>query len=182
MCFQRSVSITNLAASGKSVFCGGPSYNWAAERARGGLPVIRVVKERSLVKFREQLNEAVGTAVSFKSDVKGDRLMTVAPEWGVLADPRRAEALGFNVETPEEVKVVKWSEARPGELPQEAAEGAEGKVAAPREVVSLTGWERIPDRLQKTLKLKVSKEVGGLTSANTPAVPFDSERDLPTVR
>jgi len=32
------------------------------------------------------------------------------------------------------------------------------------------------------LKLKVAKEVGGLTSANTPAVPFDPERDLPTVR
>ena len=176
------MSITNLAASGKSVFCGGPSYNWAADRAKGGLPVIRVVKERSLVKFREQLNEALGAAVSFKSNIKEDRLTTVAPEWGVLADPRRAEALGFNVEATEEVKAVKWSEARPGELPQEAAESPEDKVPAPREFVNLTGWERIPDRLQKALKLKVSKEVGGLTSKNTPAVPFDPERDLPTVR
>ena len=144
--------------------------------------MIRVVKERSLVKFREQLNEAVGAAVSFKSDLKGDRLTTVAPEWGVLADPRRAEALGFNVEITEEVKAVKWTEARPDELPQEADAGGEGKAAKPREVVTLTGWERIPDSVQKVLKLKVIKEVGGLTSANTPAAPFDPERDFPTVR
>jgi hypothetical protein len=181
-CFQRSVSITNLAASGKSVFCGGPAYNWAAARVKGGIPVIRVVKERSLVKFREQLNEAVGVAVSFKSVVREDRLTTVAPEWGVLGDPRRADALGFNVETTEPVKTPKWSEAGSGEVPPDANEGAAGRVAAPKAVVSLTGWEGVPEALRKALKLKISKEVGGLTSANTPAVPFDPERDLPTVR
>ncbi len=181
-CFNRSVSTTNLSALGKAIFCGGPAYNWAADRAKGGLPVIRVLKERSLVKFREQLNEAVGAAVSFKSEVKGDRLTTVAPEWGVLADPRRAEALGFNVDTVEEVKIVKWSEARPGEVPQEVEDGADGKAATPREVVTLTGWERIPENVRKALRLKVIKEVGGLTSANTPAAPFDPERDFPTAR
>ncbi len=182
-CFQRSVSITNLAASGKSVFCGGPAYNWLAARAKAGVPVIRVAKERSLVRFREQLNEAVGAAVSFKAVVKEDRLTTVAPEWGVLADPRRAEALGFNVDTTEEVKPVKWTEARPDEVPEEAIVGGSAKgVGAPREVLSLTGWERVPEGLRKSLKLKISKEVGGLTSSNTPAAPFDPERDLPTVR
>jgi len=90
--------------------------------------------------------------------------------------------LGFSVETTEVVKTVKWSEARPGELPQDSAGGAEGKGAAVNEVVSLTGWERVPEALRKTLKLKIAKEVGGLSSANTPAVPFDPERDLPTVR
>ena len=180
-CFQRSVSITNLAALGKSIFCGGPAYNWVAARAKGGLPVIRVVKERSLVKFRQQLNEAVGAAVSFKSVVKEDRLTTVAPEWGILADPRRADALGFSVETTEVVKTVKWSEARPGELPQDPAGELDEKGAAGMEVLSLTGWERVPEALRKTLKLKVAKEVGGLSSTNTPAAPFDPERDLPTV-
>jgi hypothetical protein len=105
----------------------------------------------------------------------------VAPEWGILADPRRADALGFTVESTEEVKVVKWTEARPDELPQEANEGAEGKRVS-RDVSTLSGWENVPDDLRNTLKIKIAKEVGGITSANTPAAPFDPERDLPTVR
>jgi hypothetical protein len=180
-CFQRSVSITNLAAAGRAVFCGGPAYNWAASRAKGAIPVIRISKERSLVKFREQLNDAAGSAASFKAVVKGDRLTTVAPQWGILSDPRRADALGFTVETTEEIKPVKWTEVRPDELPQDSNAGASGSGAS-RDVTTLNGWESVPEALRAVLKLKVAKEVGGLTSANTPAVPFDPERDLPTVR
>lgn len=180
-CFQRSVSTTNLALQGKVIFCGGPAYNWMATRAKDGLPVIRVSKERSLVKFREQLNEAVGSAVSFKAVLNGDRLTTVAPEWGVLSDPRRADALGFGLDSTEEVKPVKWSEARPGEIPEKEAEAAAREIP-PREVATLSGWEGVPEALREAMKLKIAKEVGGLTPANTPAAPFDPERDLPTVR
>jgi hypothetical protein len=98
-----------------------------------------------------------------------------------LVDPRRADALGFTVETTEEVKVVKWTEARPDELPQEPLEGAENKGGS-HEVTTLNGWERVPEAMRTVLKLKIAKEVGGITSANTPAAPFDPERDLPTVR
>jgi hypothetical protein len=92
--------------------------------------VIRISKERSLVKFREQLNDAAGSAASFKSVIKGDRLTTVAPQWGILSDPRRADALGFTVETTEEIKPVKWTEARPDELPQDSNAGASGSRAS----------------------------------------------------
>ncbi len=180
-CFRKSVSITNIAVTGKTIFCGGPAYNWMSARSKGGIPVIRVARERSLIRFREQLNDAVGSAVSFKSIISEDRLTTVSPEWGILADPRRADALGFSLEVAEDVKAAKWSEARPGELPQEPAESADGKEAVAESLV-LTGWERVPEKLRKTLKLKVSQEVGGITPANTPAAPFDPERDFPTVR
>jgi hypothetical protein len=151
-------------------------------RSKGGIPVIRVAKERSLVKFREQLNDAAGSAVSFKSIIQEDRLTTVSPEWGILSDPRRADALGFSLDASEEVKPVKWSEARPGEVPEDSATGTEGKSAEEAVVTVLTGWEPLPDKLRESLKRKVAKEVGGLTALNTPAAPFDPERDIPAVR
>jgi hypothetical protein len=181
-CFQRSVSITNIAALGKSIFCGGPAYNWMSARSKGGIPVIRVARERSLVKFREQLNDAVGSAVSFKSLVHDGRLTTVSPEWGILSDPRRADALGFGLEAPEESTAAKWTEARPAEASQEKAGAPEEASAAKPEVTILTGWEQLPERIGRALKQKISKEVGGLTASNTPAAPFDPERDVPTVR
>jgi hypothetical protein len=181
-CFQRSVSITNIAPLGKGMFCGGPAYNSMSARSKGGIPVIRVSRERSLVKFREQLNEAAGSAVSFKAVLQGDRLTTVSPEWGILADPRRADALGFGMQESDEVKPIKWTEARPGEVALESADLADASGAAAMEITTLTGWERVPERLRMGLKLKVAKEVGGLTPANTPAAPFDPERDLPTAQ
>ncbi len=181
-CFQRSVSITNIAPLGKSIFCGGPAYNWMSARSKGGIPVIRVARERSLVKFREQLNEAAGSAVSFKSIIQEDRLTTVSPEWGILSDPRRADALGFNLEASEEVKPVKWSEARPGEVPPDGAPGSDVQGAEETEATILTGWERLPNRTRESLKRKVAKEVGGLTASNTPAAAFDPERDTPAAR
>jgi hypothetical protein len=181
-CFQRSVSITNIASLGKSIFCGGPAYNWMSARSKGGIPVIRVLRERSLVKFREQLNDAVGSAVSFKALIQDGRLTTVAPEWGILSDPRRADALGFGVEAAEEATPVKWTEARPDEVSGGGTAGGTVAASAKPETSVLTGWERLPERLGKALKQKVAKEVGGLTAANTPAAPFDPERDVPTVR
>lgn len=181
-CFQRSVSITNIASLGKSIFCGGPAYNGMSARSKAGIPVIRVVRERSLVKFREQLNDAVGSAISFKALVQDGRLTTVAPEWGILSDPRRADALGFEAEASEEAAPVKWTEARPGEVPAVTTGGAAAAASAKPESTMLTGWERLPERVGKALKQKVAKEVGGLTAANTPAAPFDPERDVPTVR
>jgi hypothetical protein len=180
-CFQRSVPITNIAPAGKSIFCGGPSYNSMASRAKERIPVIRVAKERSLIRFREQLNDAGGTAVSFMGVLSEDRLTLMAPEWGILADRRRADALGFNVETMEEVKAVKWSEANSVELPKAAEEPVDKGIDL-REVATLSGWEKVPEHLRAVLKLKIVKEVGGLDVANTPAVAFDPDRDLPTVR
>ena len=85
------------------------------------------------------------------------------------------------MESTEEVKPVKWSEARPGEIPEKEA-GATAREIPPREVATLSGWEGVPEALREAMKLKIAKEVGGLTPANTPAAPFDPERDLPTVR
>jgi hypothetical protein len=176
-CFQVTIGITNISLNGKTIFCGGPAYNWAASRAKGKIPVIRITRERSLVRFREQLNDAAGTAASFKGVLQGDRLTTVSPEWGILADPRRADALGFTIEGGEDIKPVKWSEAGPAE-----SNGVEEDKARPVDVPVFTGWEGLPEGLQRSLKLKLSKEVAGLTPATSPAARFDSERDLPTFR
>lgn len=174
-CFVHSVSITNLSSLGKSIFSGGPAYNWVASRARGTIPVVRVIKERSLVKFREQLNEAPDGTVSFKGVVQNATFTTVAPEWGILSDPRRADALGFSSEPEESIKPVKWVEGQL-DVPKEPA--LENKDA-PRRVEVLSGWESVRREAQVILREKLAKEVGGLTPANCPAAPFDMQRDVP---
>ncbi len=182
--FRRSVSVTNISALGKGIFCGGPAFNWVASRASDPIDVIRVIKERSLVKFREQLNEVAEAQSSGRPSFRGvlqeEKLTVVAPEWGVLADPRRADALGFSVEASDAPKNLKFTELSPEEAAKKDGVKADA-TPLQKPVMLVTGWENLRDDLRKSLKSKVSKEVGGLNPGNTPAVRFDPERDLPLV-
>jgi hypothetical protein len=174
------VNVTNISAYGKSVFCGGPAYNWVAARVRAKVPVIQVLKERSLVKFREQLNEAVEAAVSFRSFIRNDKLTLVAPEWGNLTDPRKADALGFMGEVDDAADKVKWVEGQV-EASQASAENVHEKANLP-EVAVLNGWELVVGSEKVLLRSKVAREVAGLSSSNFPAAPFDPERDTPAAQ
>ena len=86
-CVLHTVNITNISELGKSIFVGGPAYNWVAARVRGELPVIRVMKERSLVKFREQCGiRRIASCVQGCIQGRGSRWSS--PN-GTAHDPRR---------------------------------------------------------------------------------------------
>jgi len=176
-CMLHTVNVTNISLFGKSIFCGGPSYNWVASRVKSIVPVVQVVKERSLVKFREKLNESKDLPLSFRSFIEGGKLTLVAPEWGHLVDPRKADALGFTGEEDEKVTKVQWVEGNP-----------EAPLVAPAEPVALvdvplvTGWELVAPSEKAELKIKVAREVAGLDPLTHPAEPFNPERDIPAGR
>jgi hypothetical protein len=174
-CILHSVNITNISELGKSIFAGGPAYNWVEARVRGDLPVIRVLKERSLVKFREQLREAADGPAVFKDIIAGQTVTMVSPDWGLLTDPRRADALGFTGEV-EEKKVVKtrWIE---GNTPPPAEPVAE--EPPPRQVEVLTGWEPLREEERQLLLAKIAKESAGMMPGSHPAESFQAKRDMP---
>lgn len=176
-CLMHTVNVTNISGFGKSIFCGGPSYNWVAARVKSFVPVVQIVKERSLIKFRESLNEAKDAPLTFRSVIKGDKLTLVAPEWGHLVDPRKAEALGFTGELDEKLTKVQWVEGNPD------APVIKPEEAAPvPEVPILTGWELVAPSEKAELKIKVAREVAGLSPLTHPAEPFNPERDIPRGR
>lgn len=179
-CFMHTINVTNISTYGKSVFCGGPAYNWVAARVKAKVPVIQVLKERSLIKFREQLNEAAEAAVSFRSVIKNDKLTLVAPEWGNLTDPRKADALGFTGEVDDAADKVKWVEGQV-DASLASVENVREKATLP-EVAVLNGWELVVGRERVLLRSKVAREVAGLSAANFPAAPFDPERDTPAAQ
>ncbi len=184
-CFLRTVNTTNVAANGKAIFAGGPAYNWVAARVKGKLPVIQVIKERSLVKFRELLNESVDTPANFRSILNETKLTLVAPDWGYLSDPRKADALGFIGEEDEKVKKVVWSEGPPEGKEKDAsnAELPSGeKPDVMPEILVYTGWEGVNPRMLSELRAKVSREVAGMYPRTHPAQPFNQERDFPVIR
>lgn len=176
-CMVHTVNVTNISQFTKSIFCGGPSYNWVASRVKSFVPVVQIVKERSLVKFREQLNEATDAPLSFRSVIRGDKLTLVAPEWGHLVDPRKADALGFTGEIDDKVTKVQWVEGNP-EAP--LLKPAEPVVLA--DVPLLTGWELVQPSQKAELKIKVAREVAGMDPLTHPAEPFKPERDIPIGR
>ncbi len=174
-CFLHTVNVTNISSNGKSIYCGGPAYNWVAARVKGKVPVVQVLKERSLIKFREHLNEAVNAPMNFRSSIQRDKLTVVAPEWGHLVDPRKADALGFTGEIDESAQKVKWVE---GQLTEPVAEKVED--AAPVAMVAvLGGWEPVAANQRAELRAKVAREVVGLTPDNFHAELFNRERDTP---
>ncbi len=174
-----TVNITNISPLGKSIFCGGPAYDWVAARVKGTVPVVAVVKERSLIKFRELLNEATDAPVSFKAVLRKDKLTLVAPEWGHIADPRRADALGFTGEIDDSQSKPKWVE---GQTDDAVAEKSDKPQDAPvvEEIPVLTGWEGLRANTRAMLKAKVSREVAGLSPQTYPAEPFNPNRDTPS--
>jgi len=104
-------------------------------------------------------------------------LTLVAPEWGHLVDPRKADALGFTGEEDEKVTKVQWVEGDP--------EAPLIKPAAPvavLEVPLVTGWELLTPSEKAELKIKVAREVAGIDPLTHPAERFNPERDIPTGR
>lgn len=187
--FLHTINVTNIAAGLRTIFAGGPSYDWVATRSTQPVSVIRLVKERSLIKFREVLRTAAENSeegpAKFRSVILGDTLTVVAPEWGILVDPRRAESLGFHVDEPDEkekagaAKAV-WREGASAGDPEPAAADSNKNAIVP---VLLKGWEGVPSEEEKRrLKTKVSQEVAGLNAERNPARPFDPRRDTPTVK
>lgn len=177
-CFLHTVNVTNISANGKSIFCGGPAYNWVAARVKGTVPVVQVLKERSLFKFREHLNDAVEAPASFRSLIKGERLTLVAPEWGHLTDPRKADALGFAGEIDESaVQKVKWVEGQLAEPAPEKPDASEGPALA-----VLEGWEPLVGSERTFLRAKVAREVAGMSPQSHPADKFNVERDTPLLQ
>lgn len=187
--FMHTVNITNISFSVRNIFVGGPSYDWVATRSTEPVSVIKVVKERSLVKFREVLRTASENAdegpAKFRSVLLGDTLTLVAPQWGILVDPRRAESLGFHVDEPDEkgktgaAKTV-WREGAQASEPEPVVVDPRVPVVVP---ALLGGWENFSsEEEKKTIKAKVAREVAGLNAERNPARPFDPLRDTPTVR
>ncbi len=176
-CVLHTVNITNISELGKSIFVGGPAYNWVAARVRGELPVIRVMKERSLVKFREQLRESADKPAAFRDVIQGQRVTMVSPEWGLLTDPRRADALGFTGEVEEKdknVSKVVWLEGNKTPAVEE-----EVKEAPVREVAVLSGWEPLREEEKALLLAKMARESAGMSPETHPAESFDAKRDMP---
>jgi hypothetical protein len=187
--FLHTVNITNISLAVRNIFVGGPSFDWIATRSVQPVSVIRVAKERSLIKFRELLQTASENATegpaAFRSVLRESSLTLVAPEWGILSDPRRAESLGFHVDEPDE-------KSREGSGKRVWREGAQASdpepvVVDPNVVVvvpsPLNGWENLnSEEEKKTLKAKVAREVAGMNADRNPARPFDPKRDTPTVR
>ena len=101
----------------------------------------------------------------------------MAPEWGHLVDPRKADALGFTGEEDEKVTKVQWVEGN--------AEAPVIKPAEPvvlEDVPLLTGWELVQPSQKAILKIKVAREVAGMDPLTHPADPFNPLRDIPTGR
>ena len=178
-CVLHSVNITNISELGKSIFVGGPAYNWVATRVRGELPVVQVQKERSLVKFREQLREAADGPAIFKDVIQGHTVTMVSPDWGLLTDPRRADALGFTGEIEEKkvVSTVVWLE---GNAPPTA--DAPPKEEPVLVVPVLNGWESLREGERTLLMAKIAKEAAGMSPKTHPAEPFQASRDMPSAQ
>ena len=180
-----SVNITNTSRFQQTIFSGGPSYDWLASRSTEPVAIAKIVKERSLVKFREQLqiaseNSTLGAAV-FKSILQNGYLTVMAPEWGILVDPRKADALGFSLpEKDEAQKRIIWSEGETTERKASLNDSAKNSatIKAPK---LIRGWEYFADEDERrTLQSKVSREVAGLTAQLNPAKPFDPKKDVPS--
>ncbi|MEY5024862.1 MAG: hypothetical protein RLZZ244_390 [Verrucomicrobiota bacterium] len=180
-CVKRTVNTTNYASFQNSVFAGGPDHEWIASRSRESVEVLQVLKERSLLKYREQLSAASDSAAKFRGLRKGSQITLMAPEWGILADPRRADSLGFYSEEPDPTeKGPDWTEGTPAtpapKLKKDPKKSATQHVAKP---VLLRGWEGLPERARIALQTKVAREVAGLSPANFPARAVEPARDLP---
>ena len=171
---RRTVNTTNLVAYQGTVFTGGPSFEWIASRAREKVQVFRIQKERSLFKYRELVN---GSKIKFQDVQKGDALVVMAPEWGILSDPKRADNLGFYTEEVNE-KSGEWIEGASSTpaIPKESKIGPLRFVAKP---TIYTGWERMTDvAARKALETKISREAAGLNARNYPARPVDPAVDF----
>lgn len=180
-CVRRTVNITNLTAYKGSVFTGGVTYDWISSRTRVALPVVRVVRERSLLKFREALSAAKVRPESFAGILKGKQLVLMAPEWALLADPRRADSLGFYTEEESDAVQPKWVEGEENPLPPKVRDPRKKGVTVLPAPVLLTGWEAVADDAgRKLLQAKVAREVGGLYPNNSPAKKVDPGVDLPS--
>jgi hypothetical protein len=180
-----SVNITNTSRFQQTIFSGGPSYDWLASRSAEPVAIAKIVKERSLVKFREQLQIAsensTSSAAVFKSILQNGYLTVMAPEWGILVDPRKADALGFSLpEKDEAQKRIIWSEGETTERKASLNDSAKNSatIKAPK---LIRGWEYFADEDERrTLQSKVSREVAGLTAQLNPAKPFDPKKDVPS--
>jgi len=177
---RRTVNTTNIASYRGSVFTGGPAYDWISSRTQEPVEILQIVKERSLLKYREQLTTASESPAKFRGIRRGNQLVLMAPEWGVLADPKRADNLGFHTEEVTEVATAEWEE---GDVPPKVPKLKDLGVSTQRFVanpVVLNGWEAIADEAtRKALQTKVARESAGLTPANFPARAVDPEFDLP---
>jgi hypothetical protein len=184
-----TVNVTNISQATRTIFAGGPSYDWVATRSSQPVAVVRVSKERSLVKFRELLRTASENVdegpARFRTVMKEDVITLVAPEWRILVDPRRAESLGFHVDEPDEkgaasgTKTV-WREGAQATDPEPVVVDPKIPLVTP---VMIHGWEAMSsEEERKMLQAKVSREVAGLNPERNPARLFDPKRDNPTVR
>ncbi len=187
---RRTVNTTNLSAFNQGVFCGGPAYDWVSARSRGSFHFMQLVKERSLTQYGLRLKQAGEASVRFKGLSNAQQIYVIAPDWRVLTEPRKAQSLGFRTDDSVEALKAsgKWREGETLErevlIAQEEAlvrkAAAEAKRKAAGEAFVLNGWEGIPDDGSRTsLRSKVSREVNGLTPANTAARRVDPEVDFP---
>ncbi len=187
---MHSVNTTNLSgfkisSSEYTTFSGGPYYDWLASRSTAPIPWVKIKKEGSLVKFREQLqvaseNSSSGPAV-FKSILENQTLTVMAPRWEILVDPRRADALGFSLpEKNENQKKIVWSEGETTERKPNQKDTTEHGTSI-RTPKLLRGWESISnDEEKRALQSKVAREVAGLSAHLNPARPFDPKKDIPS--
>jgi hypothetical protein len=178
---RRTVNTTNISSYRGSVFSGGPAYDWISSRTRESVEILQIVKERSLLKYREQLTAASENPAKFRGLRRGNKVLLMAPEWALLIDPRRADNLGFHTDEGPEAPSADWTEgdAVPS-VPKLGGALMKGQrfVATP---TVLTGWESVSDPATlKFLQTKVAREAGGMHPGNYPARPVDPEMDLPT--
>lgn len=177
---RRTVNTTNISSFRGSVFSGGPAYEWISSRTRESVEILQIIKERSILKYRAQLSAAAENPAKFRGLRRGNQVLLMAPEWGLLADPRRAENLGFHIEEAAEAPPEEWveGEAVPP-VPKLGRSGLKGQrfVATP---TLLKGWETLDEATRKFLQTKVAREAGGMHPGNYPARPVNPDVDLPT--
>jgi hypothetical protein len=146
--------------------------------------MLDLVKERGLARYQNQMKAVGESPTKFRGLLNGNQLYLLVPDWTILADTRKADALGYKTrEGIEEAKKQgEWKEGD-GDLKAEEAAliaAAASKKRAVAKPIILTGWEGISDDgSRNSLQAKVAREVSGLNPDNTPAKPVDPENDLP---
>ncbi len=181
---RRTVNTTNIAPFRGGIFCGGPAFDWISARSKGSIRMLDLVKERGLARYQNQMKAVGESPTKFRGLLNGNQLYLLVPDWTILADTRKADALGYKTrEGIEEAKKQgEWKEGD-GDLKAEEAAliaAAASKKRAVAKPMILTGWEGISDDgSRNSLQAKVAREVSGLNPDNTPAKPVDPENDLP---
>lgn len=86
---QRTQNVTNITLYNGNVFCGGPRYDWIRSRSARPVPVLRVVREENVSRYR---GLEVGGGASLLGYVHEDLLVLPAPSRVRPLDSRRFQS------------------------------------------------------------------------------------------